>query len=43
MVTDEQAGLIAIRSRGIDALLYSGFGVALIGVAMTITGGPFSR
>ncbi len=43
LVTDEQAGLIAIRGRGVDALLYSGLGVAVIVVAMTITGGPFSR
>ncbi|GAA1347036.1 DUF3017 domain-containing protein [Catellatospora bangladeshensis] len=43
LVTDEQAGLIAIRSRGVDALLYSGLGFAVIVVAMTIVGGPLSR
>ncbi|MBW4716073.1 DUF3017 domain-containing protein [Saccharothrix obliqua] len=43
LVTDEQAGLIAIRGRSVDALLYSGLGFALIVVAMTIVGGPFSR
>ncbi|GGP58904.1 DUF3017 domain-containing protein [Saccharothrix coeruleofusca] len=43
LVTDEQAGLIAIRSRSIDALLYSGFGFAVIVVAMTIIGGPLDR
>ncbi|MEU5691221.1 DUF3017 domain-containing protein [Actinosynnema sp. NPDC020468] len=43
LVTDEQAGLIAIRGRGIDALLYSGLGFSVIVVAMTIIGGPFSR
>lgn len=43
LVTDEQAGLIAIRGRGVDALLYSGLGIAVIGVAMTIIGGPLSR
>ncbi|GAA0237821.1 DUF3017 domain-containing protein [Saccharothrix mutabilis subsp. mutabilis] len=43
LVTDEQAGLIAIRSRSVDALLYSGFGFSVIVVAMTIIGGPFSR
>ncbi|WP_433265610.1 DUF3017 domain-containing protein [Actinosynnema sp. CS-041913] len=43
LVTDEQAGLIAIRSRSVDALLYSGLGFAVIVVAMTIIGGPLSR
>lgn len=43
MVTDEQAGLIAIRGRSIDALLYSGLGFAVIVVAMTILGGPLDR
>ncbi|RKT57641.1 DUF3017 domain-containing protein [Saccharothrix australiensis] len=43
LVTDEQAGLIAIRGRGVDALLYSGLGFAVIVVAMTIIGGPLSR
>jgi hypothetical protein len=43
LVTDEQAGLIAIRGRGVDALLYAGLGFAVIFVAMTITGGPLNR
>lgn len=43
LVTDEQAGLIAIRSRSVDALLYSGLGFAVIFVAMTIIGGPLDR
>ncbi|MBB4962997.1 DUF3017 domain-containing protein [Saccharothrix violaceirubra] len=43
LVSDEQAGLIAVRGRGIDALLYSGLGIAVIVVAMTIIGGPFNR
>ncbi|MDQ2582442.1 DUF3017 domain-containing protein [Saccharothrix yanglingensis] len=43
MVTDEQAGLIAIRSRSVDALLYTGLGFAVIVVAMTIIGGPLER
>ncbi|GLZ30386.1 hypothetical protein Lesp02_25750 [Lentzea sp. NBRC 105346] len=42
LVTDEQAGLIKIRSRAVDALLYSAFGIAVITVAMTIIGGPLS-
>ncbi|GAA3461181.1 hypothetical protein J2S66_005117 [Saccharothrix longispora] len=43
MVTDEQAGLLAIRSRSVDALLYTGLGFAVIVVAMTIIGGPLER
>lgn len=43
LVTDEQAGLIAIRGRGVDALLYSGLGFVVIVVGMTITGGPLNR
>jgi hypothetical protein len=43
LVSDEQAGLIAIRSRSIDALLYSGMGFAVIAIALTIIGGPFNR
>jgi hypothetical protein len=43
LVSDEQAGLIAIRSRSIDALLYSGMGFAVIVIALTIIGGPFNR
>jgi hypothetical protein len=43
LVSDEQAGLLTIRGRSIDALLYGGLGFAVIVVAMTITGGPFSR
>jgi multisubunit Na+/H+ antiporter MnhB subunit len=41
LLSDEQAGLIAIRRRVIDALLYSGLGVAVLLIALTITGGPF--
>ncbi|WP_189154575.1 DUF3017 domain-containing protein [Lentzea pudingi] len=43
LVTDEQAGLIKIRGRGMDAFLYSTLGIVVIAVALTITGGPLSR
>jgi len=43
LVTDEQAGLIKIRGRGMDAFLYSTLGVVVIAVSLTITGGPLSR
>ncbi|MGH3516846.1 MAG: DUF3017 domain-containing protein [Haloechinothrix sp.] len=42
LLSDEQVGLIAIRGRGIDVLLYSGLGLMIWFVALTITGGPFS-
>lgn len=38
VIPDERAGLLAIRSRVVDMLLYSGFGVVIISIAMTITG-----
>ncbi|CAM05816.1 Protein of unknown function (DUF3017) [Saccharopolyspora erythraea NRRL 2338] len=41
LLTNEQAGLLAIRSRAIDILLYGGLGVVIVVVAMTITRGPF--
>lgn len=43
LLRDEQAGLIAIRSRAVDVLSYGFFGVMIIAVAMTIEGGPLSR
>ncbi|EWC62032.1 hypothetical protein UO65_2668 [Actinokineospora spheciospongiae] len=43
LLRDEQAGLIAVRSRVIDAFLYGGFGTMVIAVAMTIEGGPLTR
>lgn len=43
LLSDEQAGLIAIRGRGVDVLTYSGFGLIMIAVAMTIEGGPLDN
>jgi hypothetical protein len=40
LLSDEQAGLILIRGRGVDVLTYAGFGACMIAVAMTIEGGP---
>lgn len=40
VLSDEQAGLMAIRSRRIDVLFYTGFGLMILFVALTITGGP---
>jgi hypothetical protein len=38
LLREEQAGLIAIRSRGVDVLTYGGFGVCMMAVALTIQG-----
>jgi hypothetical protein len=43
LLTDEQAGLIMIRGRGVDVLTYSAFGAAMMFVAMTIEGGPLGN
>lgn len=42
LLSDEQAGLIAIRGRGVDVLTYSGFGICMMAVALTIEGGPLN-
>ncbi|GAB3501099.1 DUF3017 domain-containing protein [Amycolatopsis cihanbeyliensis] len=41
VLSDEQAGLLAIRSRGVDMLSYAGLGALILFVALTISGGPF--
>jgi hypothetical protein len=41
VVPQAHAGLIALRSRSVDVLCYSGLGLAIVVVAVTITGGPF--
>lgn len=40
-LSDEQAGLIMIRSRVADVLCYATFGVLLAAVALTIKASPF--
>jgi len=40
LLSDDRAGLLLIRGRGVDVLSYAGLGVLVIGVAMTIEGGP---
>ncbi|ASR38917.1 hypothetical protein BAY61_03310 [Prauserella marina] len=39
-LSDEQAGLLQIRSRPIDVLSYACFGLLILFVTLTITGGP---
>jgi hypothetical protein len=36
----ERAGLLAVRTRKIDALFYAGFSAMILYVTLTITGGP---
>ena len=36
VLSDERAGLLAIRGRSVDVLAYTAFGLALVAVAVTI-------
>lgn len=38
----EHLGLLAMRSKPVDVLLYGGFGALMLVVDLTIVGGPFS-
>ena len=38
----ERVGLLAIRGKAIDVLCYSGFGVAMVALAVTITRGSLT-
>lgn len=38
LVPQERTGLLNIRSRAVDILLYGGFGMVIISIAMTIRG-----
>ncbi|AUS79274.1 DUF3017 domain-containing protein [Actinoalloteichus sp. AHMU CJ021] len=40
LLADEQAGLLKIRGRGVDVLLYGLLGGMVVLVALTIEGGP---
>lgn len=39
-LSDEQAGLLTIRSRPVDVLSYTALGLLILFIALTITGGP---
>lgn len=41
-VSAKQAGLLAIRSRVVDVVLYTTLGLLIVAVAITIKGGPLS-
>ena len=38
----DRAGLLVIRRRGLDVLTYVAFGVLVLALALTITGGPLT-
>lgn len=40
MLPPDRAGLLVIRGRYLDVLVYAGFGVLVLAVALTIVGGP---
>ena len=42
MLSSERVGLLAIRGRGLDVLTYGVFGLLVLAVALTITGGPLA-
>lgn len=43
LLPGDRVGLVAIRSRPVDVLVYGGLGVMMIAVALTITGGPLNQ
>jgi hypothetical protein len=43
LLPTHRVGMVAVRGRGIDVLLYGGLGLAMMAVALTITGGPLNQ
>jgi DUF3017 family protein len=41
MLPDRRAGLLAVRKRKVDVLLYAAFAAMIMFISLTITGGPF--
>lgn len=42
LISPERAGLLVVRGRGLDVLTYAGFGLLILALALTITGGPLT-
>jgi hypothetical protein len=40
---NDRIGMVAIRTRGMDVLLYGGLSVAILAVALTIQSGPLHQ
>ena len=43
LLPETSIGMVAIRGRGVDFLLYSGLGIMIMAVALTIQGGPLNQ
>jgi Protein of unknown function (DUF3017) len=43
LLPNDRVGMVAIRGRGVDVLLYSGLALAVMAVALTIQGGPLHQ
>jgi len=41
-LTDRTAGLLAVRERRVDVVTYAAFGLVVVLVSLTITGGPLA-
>jgi hypothetical protein len=40
LLPDTRAGLLAVRKRRVDMLLYGGFGLMIVYISLSIIGGP---
>jgi hypothetical protein len=43
LLPPDRVGLVAIRSRAVDILLYGGLGLMILAVSLTIAGGPLNQ
>ncbi|MDQ3885678.1 MAG: DUF3017 domain-containing protein [Actinomycetota bacterium] len=43
LLPPDRAGLLVVRGRYLDVLLYGGFGMLVLAVALTIVGGPLAE
>ena len=43
LLPNDRIGMVAIRGRGVDVLLYGGLGLMVMAVALTIQGGPLNQ
>jgi hypothetical protein len=43
LLPDSRIGMVALRSRAVDVLLYGGLGIMVMAVSLTITGGPLNQ
>jgi Protein of unknown function (DUF3017) len=43
LLSDSRIGMVALRSRAVDVLIYGGLGIMVMAVSLTITGGPLNQ